>query len=537
VNASRFPRTTAWYAAYNPKREARESLYADFSADLAEYLEETVDSSQPLETQATVLAQLIRDLPGSILADPALSKAIAINLNPAISAELVVAPDLDGDPVFYARHTTAGWQVTQVPTEWEGHSVAAGIFCDVDMLEARDVTGDGRPEIIPALHYRGNNWGEHYHRILQWDGERFATVFSATLLWASNQWADLHFEPHATGQDIVITYSVTADTPIWGWEKGSPFPEGTQHWRWDPESDRYVLWSAAVETAPWHYGWWTGGLPFPPFEILSKSDIAFRSGDYQAALEGYEAFLADEAIQELLEFPFADDDPYADVTAILVDYPRLRAGLCYALLDEPDKARRMLDAIETESTRLLAVAFRDAYGQDGNLPAALAAYAQAIATHVPPATLYTDSDLTVQAYRPSPRPVLSLLNRSPALLDQAIGEYGMPIEPHWADLDGDGQDEVIWLEDAVWRAVWVGWQDESGQWQATGIAVGEDLTLEGISPRDEAGRRGVVIRFRGVEQTLFWDGETKMVLIPPDQRPADWPKARGQTWLILPEAP
>lgn len=142
-------------------------------------------------------------------------------------------------------------------------------------------------------------------------------------------------------------------------------------------------------------------------------------------------------------------------------------------------------------------------------------------------------------YLPCSLPVLTLLNHSPMLLDQAISEYGMPIETHWADLDGAGQDEVIWLEDAAWRAVWVGWQDESGTWQATGIAVSEDLTLETISPPDESGRRGVVIRFRGVEHTLLWDGETKMIFIPPDQRPADWPKARtaGQTWLKSPDIP
>jgi hypothetical protein len=610
VNASKFPRTADWYEDYDVKRARErvllEELWAAFSTDLTDYL--TENSGLLHEEQRTaLLAQLTQDLPGLPVdyAKFPLRQVLFVDLDDVAEAELLVAPDLDGDPVFYARYVNGGWRVTRLPTEWKGSSVQAYQYSFVEMLEARDLTGDGYPEVIAKLYTRGNNWWEPYFNILQWNDERFTNIFSVSLFIAGVYRPQLSFEPQATGsEDVVITYPIKteylfslssdfaselnesklsarlrkrfqeqevpltpqawvavdqaearwtivdpdglgrylilnenqalsvylAGVPAWVWETSSSFPEGIQRWRWDPQTGRYVLRNVAVRKPSWGYKWqvWEGLV-----DLLPESDAAFRGGNWQAALDGYRATVDYGATISLPENEHA-----TDITTIL-DYARLHAGLCYALLDEPGPARQMLEAIETESTRPLASAFLNAYGKDANLAAALAAYVQAITAHELPASVKS-VDLEVMAYRPYPAPVLALLNRNPALLDEAIDRYGMPVETLWVDLDSDGRDELVWLENAAWSVVWVGWQDEGNRWQATGIAAGSALTLEAISPPEEAGHRGVVIRSHDLEHTLLWDGETKMILVTPDQRPSGWPTLDYQTdqvWLGPPGVP
>jgi hypothetical protein len=118
-----------------------------------------------------------------------------------------------------------------------------------------------------------------------------------------------------------------------------------------------------------------------------------------------------------------------------------------------------------------------------------------------------------------------LLNteKGTALLDEAISEKGLPVQIHWTDLDGDGQDEGIWLSDAEWRVVWVGWRDGSGTWRATGLVAGDDLALLDVTPDGESGDGAVSVRYYGEERTFHWDGGLKMPRVPTDERPAGWP--------------
>ena len=511
--AGAFPYTDAWFAAHGneyPTDEQMEQLADAFAADVMAYLGNAITPTLPLEDQASALAHMAADLPGFEG-----GQVVPVNLDDVAGAELFVVPNLNGGPLLYARYAPTGWQVIPVPVAPPGEeeTVANALNLWPHSAEVRDVTSDGHPEAVTIhIFSGGSNWREH-PQVLRWDGERFTVLFRAELVnWAgASQW---HFEPHGAGQDIVITYPIFMPSRP---DKFDPHPEGVQRWRWDAEADRYVLWSTAVQT------------PAPIVERLAKSEIALQAGEYSAALCGYSTFLADEAWQDefLVQHQGAMPGVGERELAAWLDFARLHAALCHALLDEPDETRQTLNAIETDDLLQLAHAFSDAYGDDTNLVAALAAYERVIAAQPAREGIAGEPRPAgvAWAYRPWPYTVLALLNAAngPALLDRAINEYGLPVQTLWTDLDGDGRDELAWLSDAEWRVVWVGWQEENGTWRATGVAAGDDLALEDIAPPDEIQRRGIVVHYYGAERILRWDGKLKMIHVPPDERPVNWP--------------
>jgi hypothetical protein len=68
-----------------------------------------------------------------------------------------------------------------------------------------------------------------------------------------------------------------------------------------------------------------------------------------------------------------------------------------------------------------------------------------------------------------------------------------------------------------WRVVWVAWQDSDGRWQATGLVAEDDLTLRSVHASE------IVVQYCGEERVFEWDGELKMVRVPPARRTSDWP--------------
>lgn len=185
----------------------------------------------------------------------------------------------------------------------------------------------------------------------------------------------------------------------------------------------------------------------------------------------------------------------------------MRAALCHALLNQPDAVGQMVDDVRTDDLRPLARAFYEAYSDDADLVAALSAYAQAMAERTPREAVEAEGGPAgaAWAYRPWPFAVLGLLNaeEGTALLDKAISEKGLPVQVRRADLDGDGQDEVIWLSDAEWRVVWVGWRDGSGTWRATGLVAGDDLALLDVTQAGGSGNGAVLVRYYSEERTFY----------------------------------
>ena len=521
ASESAFPRTEAWFEMLGDKYPtSTEELGRAFSADVTAYLEKTIAPTKSLQSQQDAMEQMTADMPNHCCESKE-GQVVLVDLDATVKAELFVIPHLNGGPLLYVRYTDDGWQATPVPVAPPGEqeTVAASPNLWPHSVEARDVTGDGRLEAVTVHTFLGgSNWREHL-QILRWNGEGFDVLFRAELVnWAGpSQW---RFEPMrsgagkqaGTGQDIVISYPIFMPSRP---NKFDPHPEGVQRWRWEAEVGRYVLWAKAVRT------------PFLPIEHLVEPEKALQAGDYVAALQGYRALLTDEAWQE----DYRAMRPGEEALTAWLDFIHLRAALCQLLLDQPEALGPLLDEIQTDDLRPLARAFQEAYGDDADLTAALSAYAQVIAERTPREGLGAEDGPagTAWAYRPYPYVVLGLLNAEEraALLDEAISEEGLPIEVRWADLDGDGQDEVIWLSDAEWRVVWVGWRDESGAWRAAGLVAGDDLALIDVTPAGEAGNGVGLVRYYGEERAFHWDDELKMDRILVDERPARWPVVGG----------
>ncbi|MGC9348995.1 MAG: hypothetical protein ACP5JG_12700 [Anaerolineae bacterium] len=510
ASESAFPRTAAWFKTLgNEYPPPTEELVSAFSADIIAYLEKAITPTKSLESQQDSLARMAEDLPSQ--ADRR-GQVVPVNLDAATEAELFVIPRLNGGPLLYVHHAAEGWQAAPVPVTPPGEqdAVAAAPNLWPQSAEAGDVTGDGQPEVVTVHTFSGgSNWREH-PQILRWNGEGFDVLFRAELVnWAGpSQW---RFEPAPSGhdkQDIVISYPIFLPSRS---HKFDPHPEGVQRWRWDANVEHYVLWATAVRT------------PFPPIERLIEPEEALQVGDYAAALQEYQTVLTDEAWQE----EYRAMRPREEALTAWLDFIRLRAALCQILLNQPEGVGPLLDEVQTDDLRPLARAFYAAYGGDADLVTALSAYAQAISERTPREGVGAESGPAGAAWghRPWPYTVLGLLNAEDgtALLDEAINEKDLPVQVQWADMDSDGQDEVIWLSDAEWRVVWVGWRDGSGVWRATGLVAGDDLALLDVTPAGETGSGAVSVRYYGEERTLHWDGELKMARVPVDERPAEWP--------------
>jgi hypothetical protein len=504
---SKFPRTNAWFNAYGseyPSDEQMQQLVDAFSADVIAYLQKTIDPTLPLESQSPSLTQMAADLP---LFEG--GQVIPVELGSGAAAELFVLPNFRaiGGPMLYVRYTDAGWQTFPVPVvpPGGGKAVANAPNLWPASAEVRDVTGDGQVEAIVRHTFAGgSSWREH-PQVLRWNGAGFDVLFRAELVnWAGpSEW---RFVPHGSAQDIVITYPVFMPSRP---QKFDPHPEGVQRWRYDPAADRYVLWGTAVQT------------PLPWVGDLATAEAALQTSDYRTALTAYESFLSDETWQEDFLHDYRTDvggerDVGQRELAAWLDLARLHAGLCHAALDEPTAARQVLSAIESALQADLAAAFLMAYGENADLVAALTAYERAIAAAAQ-ADEQPQTGGGVWSLYPQPYSELILLNRDPALLKAAVQDHGLPVEGLWADLDDDGRDEFAWLDVGEWRVVWVAWQDADGRWQAIGLEAEDDLTLTSVRTAE------IVIQYRGEERVLQWDGELKMVQVPPDRRISDWP--------------
>jgi hypothetical protein len=495
-----FPRTIAWFNAYcneYPTEEQLLQLVDAFSADVIAYLQRAIDTTLPLASQSPVLTQMAADLPGFEG-----GQIVPMELDSAATAELFVLPNFSSGPMLYVRYADVGWQAFPVPVVPPGGSKAVASAPNLwpASAEARDVTGDGQVEAIVRHTFAGaSGWREH-PQVLRWNGAGFDVLFRAELVnWAGR--SEWRFVPYKSGQDIVITYPIFMPSRP---HKFDPHPEGVQRWRYDVAADRYLLWATAVQT------------PLPWVGDLATAEAAFRANDYRTALTVYRSFLSDETWREEFLYNYRAAMPGVGQRelAAWLDLARLHAGLCHAALDEPTAARQVLSAIESAPQADLAAAFLTAYGENADLVAALAAYEKAIAAQS------NEGPRTgggIWSLYPQPYSVLILLNRDPALLKAGVRDHGLPVEGIWADLDDDGRDELVWLGMGEWRVVWVAWQGDDGRWQATGLVAEDDLILTSVHASE------IVVQYHGEERVFEWDGELKMVRMPPARRTSDWP--------------
>lgn len=192
-----------------------------------------------------------------------------------------------------------------------------------------DVNGDGRPEVVIDAQVAGASAAHTFLYILQWQGDRFATLFTDHLTnWVGpTQWT--------VGDGTV---SVQCH-PMGPFEfKMMEHRLQTETFRWDPKTSSYILATRTIEP--------------PPSQRLQAgaAEALFQQGKYAEAIPLYQAIAGR---------PPKDQEPD------WIAFGHLRIGQIHALAGRKAEALAELDqaARGREPIATLAGAFRQAYDQ------------------------------------------------------------------------------------------------------------------------------------------------------------------------------
>lgn len=230
-----------WDAFYSP--EGLEQFLEAFSIDIADYLDDNVDSTLPLAEQAQALDQLQAALPGFEG-----GKVVPAEVDGLPPEELFVVPNMMAGPLLLFRHEETGYMAHPILAKWAAFDEPVASMGNMwpHSAQAIDATGDGHPEALVVHTFSGASNARDLVQILRWRDDGFEVLFQAELVdWAGpSDWA---LVPYGTGRDIELTYPVflPGRNP-----KASVNPEGRQRWRWNGTVGRYILVGEAVGMPP-----------------------------------------------------------------------------------------------------------------------------------------------------------------------------------------------------------------------------------------------------------------------------------------------
>lgn len=238
---------------------------------------------------------------------------------------------------------------------------------------SQDLTGDGRPETVVTYTVVGGSSSTEALYVFHWRELSPTLVFQADLItWAGPSAWSLQPDPTAPGrQQFLLTYPrIYRD----GFDhKMASHPLGWQVWRWDRVAGRFVRAEQGVDLERSADG------PDAPVTTsdrlrwrINEAEEAFRAGDYEAALAGYEAVLAIAAGWSR----GAGEPDWAGVA-------RLRWGMILLLLGRRDEARPELSALADAYAgdllgELAAACLSGAEGDSPNAPARCVAAMQQV---------------------------------------------------------------------------------------------------------------------------------------------------------------
>jgi hypothetical protein len=228
-------------------------------------------------------------------------------------------------------------------------------------LTLQELTGDTRPETLISYVFPGGSASHELVYVYRWDGAaQPQLIFNAALTtWAGTSTWELAPDGAQPGaQQIVLTYPhLYAD----GFDhKMLNHPLARQIWRWDGAEGRFNLAEETIRTPEMSWG------PQPEETVedwlrwtVNGAELAFRSGDYPAALEGYEEALGMTAGG----WTPADDQPD------WAGYARFRRAETLALLGDPVASLSEMQGVAAhygaDILGELAEAFLSGYG-DGS---------------------------------------------------------------------------------------------------------------------------------------------------------------------------
>jgi len=526
-------------AAYEPVTDDAGPVADALSSEIARWLAAQVPTTEaaawlnealPEKREPVTVAKV--DLTGDGLED------VVVHI-PLMGLPLLVLVRQEGPDATYEGHALPP-DLEAIRLGWAHSLTEADHGIEQPALYVADLTGDGVSEVVITHGYAGASNLRLRPHAYQWHEGDFRLIFAAELTsWAG--YSTLHLEPDPDGGQVIrLSYPVflPGRTP-----KGDPNPQGEQSWRWDADAGRYRLAWQTIAPEP------AGG----PTVDLARAEEALVHGVYSDAIALYNAFLADEAWQEVLMEPYMMPGASQRVgergLAGWLDLARLRRGIALALSGRSGEAKEALAQVrDTGALADLAGAFLDAYTPSVDPIAGLAAYERRRAEGP---TCEPEKDLirgpidcpgavTYHAYLPEPLLVLAALAElGTDGLAAALAERDAPVADLTVhDLDGDGAEEVLWIGAPPWRVygiynlprsdwqqAWVAWQGEGG-WRATGIAAADRIGSLTIAPPDAQGRRGIRLERIDPDEechaaTLFWDGTVKRPWAP--EQPADWP--------------
>ncbi|MCC7352460.1 MAG: hypothetical protein IT330_01790 [Anaerolineae bacterium] len=353
-----------------------------------------------------------------------------------------------------------------------------------DSIQAQDVTGDGKPEILITYFLPGASGFTYRVYTLRWLTERkaFDTVFQATLVtWASASIWQMHPGP-GSSQEFVLT------GPAFGVfdHKLLPHPTRTQVWQWAPAVGRFVKVGETVSR------------PTTLRQQVNVAEALLREGEYEKAADEYRKVINDKS---LTEEEAGEQQPNWRAFA------RLRLGQVYALLGNEAEARSHLTDAQTAGSTVgqLATAFLEAYKDSDSIVAAWGTMMNRSNLHQ---MFYEEKAgnlgfpmTAFGVYYPG-LAVAAYLDRHPeataAASTEALANLKAPgfnvKSVLIADVNGDDMKEVVFVTpDKDVEHAWLAYQ-KAGRWRISTLAEADELALEGSVPLPQGGAV-VTVRF------------------------------------------
>jgi tetratricopeptide (TPR) repeat protein len=336
---------------YEPPHDAGDIAFR-VAGDVARWLSQGNDPAD--------LAARLRTLPKLDAAQP---EVTLTDLNGDDWQDVVVQTGLFGFPVIACMALESGrfgGQALSLPAFMESPPIVDRGFL------VQELTGDVQPETVVTYTLQGGSGWTELFGVFRWDEFGMPrTVFCAELVnWAgASSWA---LEPDLTQvgrQQIVLTYPHLYSD---GFDhKMVNHPIGQQIWRWDAGAEAFVCTEETVD--PEHSGW-GAGTPITVEDQLrwltNRGEGAFRSGEYEMALQHYDNALADSEGWA----PERDQPDWAG-------YARFRRAEILALLGRSNEALAEAQAVASgyavDPLGEFTEAFLAGYG-DGSAPDASA---------------------------------------------------------------------------------------------------------------------------------------------------------------------
>jgi tetratricopeptide (TPR) repeat protein len=482
--------------AYAGYREADDpsklsAVLESMEQGIGAYLAESLDPSRPASDQPEAIEGL-----RSALALGGPDEQIRVeSYNQSGQDQVLVDTGLRMIPVLAFNWDGSDYVSSLIPPDLSlaGPEAWGAANGRVRLERVGDITGDGQVEIVVTQTVYGASAANIRLLILRWEVGIFETLFDRMMVeWAGPvKW---ELTPAADQEEIKLSYAILGVHD----SKDLPHTVATELWRWD--GTEYLMVSYAQSP------------PETRRQQFNLADVDFQRRDYTAAIAAYEKVIQDESL--------GVEEETAEVDWIALAHFRL--GQCQAMLGGEERALQEL-AVAAESGPTLedlAGAFSDSYQLPGGLVRAWGALQRAGLYQKVYEGQAGNLGAPVDAFHllfPGGG-VAAYLDGHPEVVEQggdamvsALGELGLAIEgAAVADLDGDGQLEVVFVTADNWvQHAWLAFRG-GDRWLLDIAEVDESLSIGNVVQVGDGPGQAVTLRLPETVQPneiyVTWDG-------------------------------